>query len=77
MREVILDGPKVVRPEVPPKPDRLKNRVTIQEECKYLELVSSHVYEEPTEEQEPAYNANYKPPYELDYEPVGNMEDPE
>ena len=62
--------PKGVRPEVPRKPERLKNRVTIQEDCEYLEPALSHVYEEPTEEWEPAYDPNYEPPYE----PVGGME---
>ena len=64
--------PKGVRPEVPPKPDILKRRVTIQEECKYLEPVKSHVCKKP-EEYEPAYDESYEPLYEL----VGGMEDPE
>ena len=38
-----------IRPDVPPKPERFRNRVTIQEECEYVELVKDHVYGEPKE----------------------------
>ena len=60
--------PKGVRPKAPPKPDRLNRKVSIQEECEYLEPVNSYVYEEP-EIQKTAHGESY--------EPVGGMEDPE
>ena len=40
--------PVVVRPEIPPKPDRLRNRHVAsvdKEECEYLEPIQNHVYE--------------------------------
>ena len=47
--------PKGVRPEVPPKPDCLKNKFIAhvnekEGECRFLELVQHYVYEEPREE---------------------------
>ena len=43
-----------VRPEIPPKPDHLKNKhltlVDEEEECEYHKPIQNHVYTELTEE---------------------------
>ena len=49
-----LGWPTGVRPDLPPKPDHLRNKQFSQqeqeeEECKYLEPVPRHEYEEPDE----------------------------
>ena len=65
-----------VRPEIPPKPDHLKNRHMApveEEECVYLKLIQVHEYSELTEESD-NHARQQEPAYEPAHEPVGSME---